>query len=352
MVKKIKRIMAGMICLALIFSMLPTTTVRADMGGWTKDSNGVMTITGTTITVREAYGTLYIEGIGAIPDYTPATYTMRPWHYLDFHTVSIGPGITEIGSYAFADKVKIKRVNIPATTFIKDNTSFANVSQDVIFRVSGSVPTTKQFQTITYTSLDSIAANAPNAAQCMFIMDNGTVAQQFREKAYPYMKYVYSAQDSSAPWERKEDTTKNVKFDPVCKISPENDMGILTNMTAHRRLQGSAFMEYISYFLGDYTYLCSYNMALTDQNGTIYGTNGTKKYVLYLPKKEQIVARQYRLIEMGPDGQLYYLDDLDNNYATVTFETFYPTSTYALVYKYDYALLQAMTTQAGIATTP
>ena len=190
MVKKLKRIMAGMICLALIFSMLPTTTVRADMGGWTKDSNGVMTITGTTITVREAYGTLYIEGIGAIPDYTPATYTMRPWHYLDFHTVSIGPGITEIGSYAFADKVKIKKVNIPATTFIKDNTSFANVSKDIIFRVSGSVPTTKQFQTITYTSLDSIAANAPNAAQCMFIMDNGTVAQQFREKAYPYMKYV------------------------------------------------------------------------------------------------------------------------------------------------------------------
>ena len=64
------------------------------------------------------------------------------------------------------------------------------------------------------------------------------------------------------------------------------------------------------------------------------------------------MARQYRLIEMGPDGQLYYLDDLDNNYATVTFETFYPTSTYALVYKYDYALLQAMTTPAGIATTP
>lgn len=340
-----KKILISITCFAMIFAMLPAAAVRADMGGWTTDSSGVMTITGTAITVREFYGTLYIEGVGAIPDYTPASYTMRPWHYLDFHTVSIGPGITEIGSYAFADKVKLKKVNIPATTFIKDNTSFSNISQEVIFRVSGSAPAAKQFQTITYTSLDSIAANAPNAAQCMFIMDSYAMAQQFREKAYPYMKYVYSAQDTTAPWERKEDTTKNVKFDPVCKIAPANDMGILTNMTAHRRLQGSAFMEYISYFLGDYTYLCSYNMALTDQNGIIYGTNGVKKYVLYLPPKEQIVTRQYRLIEMGPDGQLFYLDDLDQNYATVTFETFYPTSTYALVYKYDLAMLQAMMPQ-------
>lgn len=340
-----KRLLALMVCFTLCCTCLPSVTVHADMGGWTTNGNGVMTITGTMITVREFYGTLYIEGFGAIPDYTLATYTMRPWHYLDFHTVSIAPGITEIGSFAFADKTKIKKVNLPATTFIKDNTSFANVSPDVIFRVSGTTPMTKQFGTVTYSSLDSIAANAPNAAQCMFIMDSYQAAQQFREKAYPYMKYVYSAQDTSAPWDRKEDTTKNIKFDPVCRIAKENDMGILTNMTAHRRMQGSAFMEYISYFLGDYTYLCSYNMALTNQNGTIYGTNGTKRYVLYLPPKEQIVTRQYRLMEIGPDGQLFYLDDLDNNYATVTFETFYPTSTYALVYKYDMALLQAMMMQ-------
>lgn len=341
-----KNIVVGLLCFTILLSMMPVISAKADLGGWTTDAKGVMTITGTTITVREYYGTLYIEGAGAIPDYTPATYTMRPWHYLDFHTVSIAPGITEIGSYAFADKKNIKKVNIPATTFVKDNTSFANVHKDVIFRVSGSIPTAKQFQTITYTSLDSIAANAPNAAQCMFIMDSYAAAQQFREKAYPYLKYVYSAEDTSAPWESKVDTTKNITFDAVCKISPENDLGVLTAMTAQRRLQGSAFMEYISYFLEDYTYLCSYNMALSNQNGTIYGTNGTKKYVLYLPAKEQIVARQYRLIQMGPDGQLFYLDDLDQNYATVTFETFYPTSTYALVYKYDLAMLQAMTMPA------
>ena len=54
------------------------------------------------------------------------------------------------------------------------------------------------------------------------------------------------------------------------------------------------------------------------------------------------MARQYCLIEIGPDGQIYYLEDLDNDYATVTFATYYPTSTYALVYKYDMAMLSAM----------
>lgn len=346
--KRVRKIvMASALCLAMLLSMIPTTSVKANQGGWTTDASGVMTITGTNITVREFYGNLYIDGTGAIPDYTQATYAMRPWHYLDVHTVTIGPGITEIGSFAFADKTGIKKVNIPASTFIKDNTSFANVNSNVIFRVSGTVPATKQYNTITYTSLDSIAGNAPNAAQCMFIMDSYEAAQQFREKAYPYLKYVYSATDETGPWNSKKDTTKDMKFDTVCKISSENDLGFLTTMTAQRRLQGSAFMEYISYFLEDYTYLCSYNMALSNQNGVIYGTDGVKKYVLQLQAKDQIMARQYRLIEMGPDGQLFYLDDLDNNPATVTFETFYPTSTYALVYKYDIAMLQSMTVPTG-----
>lgn len=348
--KKVKKILlTGTLCLTMLFSMIPVVPVKADLGGWTTGEGGIMTITGTNITVREFYGNLYIEGTGSIPDYTPSTFTMRPWHYLDVHTITIGPGITEIGSFAFANKTSIKKVNVSATTFIKDNTSFMNVNSNVVFRVSGTIPAMEQFGTITYTSLDSIAANAPNAAQCMFIMDSYEEAQKFREKSYPYLKYVYSATDESGPWNSKKDMTKDIKFDAVCKISPNSGLHYLTNMTAHRRMQGKAFMEYISYFLEDYTYLCSYNMALSDKNGLIYGTNGAKRYVLYLQPKDRIPARQYRLIEMGPDGQLFYLDDLDQNHATVTFETFYPTSTYALVYKYDLAMLQAMT-MPNIAT--
>lgn len=334
--KKIRNIWAVLLCCSLIITGLLPMTAQANNGAWTTNAQGIMTIAGTTITARLYYNTLYIEGIGAIPDYTPETYTSRPWHYLEFDTISIAPEITEIGTYAFADKPKVKLVNMRSTTFIKDNTSFAGASDSVVFRVSGSAVNTKQFQTIAYTSLDSIAANAPNAAQCSFIMDNASAAQQFRTKSYPYLKYVYAADDTSCPWQSKVDTTKNMTFDKICKISDENKMGNLTTMTAQKRTQGPAYMELISNFLGEYTYLCSYNMALSNQNGLIYGTDGAKKYVLYLPAKDQIITRNYRLIEIGPDGQLLYLDDLDTNYATVTFATYYPTSTYALVYKYNF----------------
>lgn len=333
------RVVAVLLSVVMLVVIFPAMSVEADLGGWTTAANGVMTITGTSITVRLSYGTLYVEGVGAIPDYTPETYTMRPWHYLDFNAVSIANTITEIGSYAFADKACLKQVNMASTTFIKDNTCFTGIYYDPVFRVRGTAVSQKQYQTIIYTSLDSIAANAPNAAQCAFIMDSYAAAQTFRQKSYPYLKHVYSAEDTAGPWNSKVDTTKGITFNPVCKISKDNDMGVLTNMTAQMRSQGPAYIELISNFLGEYTYLCSYNMALTDQKGTIYGTNGAKKYVLYLPAKEQIVTRQYRLIEIGPDGQLLYLDDLDSNYQTVTFSTYYPTSTYALVYKYDLAAL-------------
>ena len=182
--KKVKKILlTGILCLTMLFSMMPVVPVKADLGGWTTGEGGIMTITGTNITVREFYGNLYIEGTGSIPDYTPSTFTMRPWHYLDVHTITIGPGITEIGSFAFANKTSIKKVNVSATTFIKDNTSM-NVNSNVVFRVSGTIPAMEQFGTITYTSLDSIAANAPNAAQCMFIMDSYEEAQKFRGKSH------------------------------------------------------------------------------------------------------------------------------------------------------------------------
>lgn len=313
----------------LLFLLCFPLTVKADS----------TTIEGTNVTVRLAYKTLYIEGNGAIPDYTPASYATRPWQYLDFDKISISSGITQIGSYAFADCSKVKEVTIPSTTFIKDSTSFAGLTIDTIFRIKGTATTNMLCGTIPYTSLDSIAANAPNGIQCTFILDSPAAAVSFQQKAYPYMKYVYSADDKKTPWEEREDTTDDINFRTLCRVSPDNNMGILTNMTAQIRPQGSTYNEVISSLLGDYTYLYSYNMALTNHNTILYGTDGMKKYVLYLSPKDQIAARMYRLIEIGPDGQIYYLDDLDTNHATVTFSTAYPTSTYALVYKYDIDML-------------
>ena len=69
MKKIVKKVFVCMLSFWILCSMLPAMTVKADLGGWTTDASGVMTITGTDIRVREFYGTLYIEGTGAIPDY-------------------------------------------------------------------------------------------------------------------------------------------------------------------------------------------------------------------------------------------------------------------------------------------
>lgn len=325
------------ICVGMMFCI--TNVKDVDAAGYSRDANGVFTIDGTNVTARLAYKILYIEGSGEIPDYTPATYTSRPWQYLDFDTISIAQGITQIGSYAFADLPKVKNVTIQSNTFIKDSTCFQGMKSDVIFRIRGSVQATKQCGTINYTSLDSICANAPGSIACTFILDSETMAQSFREKAYPYLRYVYSATDKSSKWENREDLTKDYKYSTLCKIAPNSGLDYLANMTAQKRPQGSLYLEAISGLLGEYTYVCSYNMALAKLGTIYYGTDGPKKYILQLSPKEQIPERMYRLIEIGPDGQILYLDDEDNSCETVTFSTSYPTSTYALVYKYNIEML-------------
>lgn len=321
------------ICIGIILAFSNVKPVLAT--GYTRSDNGVFTIEGTSVTARLAYKILYIEGTGEIPDYSPETYATRPWQYLDFDTISIAQGITQIGSYAFADLPKVKEVTIQSSTFIKDSTCFQGMKSDVIFRVRGTATSTKQCGTINYTSLDSICANAPGGITCTFILDNEAEAQRFREKAYPYLKYVYSASDKSAKWENREDLTKDYKYASLCKIAPDSGLDYLANMTAQIRPQGSLYLEAISGLLGEYTYVCSYNMALARLGTIYYGTDGPKQYILSLSPKNQIPERMYRLIEFGPDGQVWYLDDEDTNCATVTFSTAYPTSTYALVYKYD-----------------
>lgn len=320
--------------------ILSLTSVKSVMAtGYTQSGNGVFTINGTNVTARLAYKILYIEGNGEIPDYSPANYAERPWQYLDFDTISISQGITQIGSYAFADLPKVKDVTIQSTTIVKDSTCFQGMKSDVIFRIRGNATTPKQCGSISITSLDSICANAPNGIATTFILDSESEAQKFREKAYPYLRYVYSASDKDSKWENREDLTKDYKYMTLCKIAPNSGLDYLANMTAQKRPQGSQYLEAISSLIGDYTYVCSYNMALAKLGTIYYGTNEPKKYILNLSPKEQIPERMYRLIEIGPDGQIYYLDDEDNDCATVTFSTAYPTSTYALVYKYNIDML-------------
>lgn len=331
---------AILMCMTLLFSMIPANRVEAALGtGWTVGTNGVMTINGTTVTARLSGNVLYIEGIGEIPDYDPTTYVLRPWHYLNFDSVVISSGITRVGKYAFADKPKLKSIYLASTTFLADQTCFYNIAHNPMIRINGITPTVKQFGTVNYSSLESIVVYAPGGFDCIFLMDNAYAAQEFRNIAYPNLKYVYDAGDTSTPWKSKIDITKEWKYSKVCKL----DSNFNANVYAQRRPQGEAFVEFISYFIEDYTYLCSYNIALSNNNGAIFSTQNKTRCVIYLPQKDQIFGRQYRLMQIAPTGQVLYLDDLDNNIATVTFETYYPTATYALTYKYDMNLLTALT---------
>lgn len=316
----------------LVISTMPAVTAKADWGAWSTAPNGVMTITGTMITVRLDGKTIYVEGTGEIPDYTPTTYTMRPWHYLDFDKVVIGDGITRIGKYAFADKPSLKRIDMKVSTFVADGTSFSNIGENPVMRISGTAQATKTIGTISYGSLESIVANAPSGKECAYIVDNENMVATLRNMFYPHLKYVYVASDSTAPWESRKDMTQELSFTRVgTVVTGDRD----TFLQVQKKPQGELYIEAISYWLQDYTYLCSYSMVLENRAGTaIYGTNGNCRYTIKLDEKDRIYSRQYCLIEIGPDAQILYLQDLDADYDTVTFETYYPTSTYALVYKY------------------
>lgn len=328
--KKIYSIAVSFILTAICI-MTPIQEVKADLGGWTTDARGIMTITGTTVTVRIDGNTAIIEGFGEIPDYEPVTYTKRPWHYYDIRRVVIGQGISRVGSYAFADKSNLRNIEICSTTFIADGTSFANIASNPIVRLKGQNSTIKMFGNIPYQSLESIISNAPSGRECAYIVDNGAVGK-VREMTYPYLPYVYSAGDTSAPWEKRLDTTKNITFTKLGTVL-QGDPG--TRLDVQKKPQGELYMNVISNFIQDYTYACSYNITLVNAKGqALYGTNGNRLYSIKLDTKDQIWSRKYTLIEIGPDAQIMYLPDLDNDFSTVTFETYYPTSVYALVYKY------------------
>lgn len=327
-----KRLIGLGMCLVLLLTFVPFQEVKADMGGWTTDARGVMTITGTTVTVRIDGSTAIVEGIGEIPDYDPTTYTKRPWHYYDIKKVVIGQGITRIGSFAFADKANLKTIELCSTTFIADGTSFSNIAPYPVIRLKGQNSAVKMIGTIPYQSLESIISNAPSGRGCAYIADNNGVVNTIQGMTYPYLPYVYSASDTNAPWNTRVDTTKDITFKKLGMVL-SGDAGNM--LQVQKKPQGELYMNVIANFLKDYTYACSYSVTLTTSSGEVlYGTNGNRIYSIKLDARDQIWSRQYTLIEIGPDGQVLYLPDLDADFSTVTFETYYPTSVYALVYKY------------------
>lgn len=71
-------------------------------------------------------GTLYIEGTGAMPDYTYVS--SAPWlkYYNDIKKVEIDETVTSIGSYAFYNMNALQSVHIPASVESIGEAAFAN----------------------------------------------------------------------------------------------------------------------------------------------------------------------------------------------------------------------------------
>lgn len=329
-----KRLLGIVMCMIMILGLVPIQEVYAlEVPGWTSAGNGQMKYIDREVTVKIQGTTVYIEGFGEIPDYDPTTYIRRPWHYYEVSKVVIGPGITRIGSYAFANKADLKTIELYSSTFVADATCFAGIAYNPVIRLRGRDSMSKMIGTISYQSMDSIIANAPNGRDCIFLTDDNNSASTVTKMTYPYLQYVYPASDTNEPWNTKINTTKDIKFEKLGTVL-SGEQG--TTMQVHKKPQGELYMNVIAHFIKDYSYACSYSVTVLDaKNQPVYGTNGNRFYSIKLEPKDQIWNRKYKLLEIGPDGQIFELPDLDTNISTVTFETFYPTSTYALVYKYE-----------------
>ena len=160
---------------------------------WTKTSAVWQVSDGVTAYIKD--GVLYFEGNGVIPDYTNDNLADRPWHTSIFGTVVVGAGITDIGTRAFAEFKNLRYFFIPSTTFVSNSTVFHKIDSKPVIRIQGSEETTRMIgEKIPYTSLDSWAAVAQSTSyNTVYIVDNGTVKTYFRQKTYPNIERVFSA---------------------------------------------------------------------------------------------------------------------------------------------------------------
>ena len=164
---------------------------RIDHYEWSESSAVWEVSEGVTAYVKD--GVLYFEGNGAIPDYTGANIYERPWHGVLIEAVNVGPGITEIGTKAFAEFKKLKYITVYSTTFIKSGNAFDKIDSAPQVRIMGTEEMTRMIgDKIPYTSLDSWARVAQSRiANIVYIVDNGEIAAVIVNDDEVTLKRVY-----------------------------------------------------------------------------------------------------------------------------------------------------------------
>ena len=98
-----KRLIATLLALCLALALLPGTA-------WAAEDSGSC---GDNVTYSYSDGTLIIQGMGRMADYS--SYKSVPWYDYceEIYTVNIGDGVTSIGSYAFIRCSHLTSVTIP-----------------------------------------------------------------------------------------------------------------------------------------------------------------------------------------------------------------------------------------------
>jgi hypothetical protein len=256
-------------------------TTNTDTATWSSQGDGWSYLLGTDIKVKSEGDTLTIQGSGELPDYNIFTTYLRPWANSTCSRLVIDDAITYIGSYSFYGMENLKYVYIGSKTFVNDSTCFEGVSDNLEITIGGDETTSKQFGKITLTSLDSIKRLKGDTIEAQVVSPN----------------------------------------------LPDN-----YDITAKRKFQSNECYEAYAAFIGDYNFLTTFDITLTD-NGSMIGTTPNKfLYTLDLPTEFIEEGRDFKLLAIG-SGYVYTYDDLDDNDATFTFETDTPTTWYALVYK-------------------
>jgi hypothetical protein len=309
-----------------------TSTTSTTKPVWVGSSDGWSYLQGTDIRAQQNGEILTIKGTGALPDYDYWTLGNRPWNNSTCSYLMIDSSITYIGSYDFYGLENIKYISMGSGTFINDGTCFEKIAYMPTFRIYGSEETTKNFGTISVSSMDTIKRmGQTNWNGACFILDTYKLAKAFQNSTNPTITNVYDAQDTSAPWSDVNENGNGGVATSICKISTPG-VSVLYDVSAQLKYPGNACYEAYAAFIGDYNFATTFNITLNYGGEKVVKTDTEMSYTLTIPSEFRAPGRTFKLLAIAP-GTVYTYDDLDTAYDTITFTTKIPTTSYALIYK-------------------
>ena len=337
-----KRIIALLMAAVVTFSLVPSITLEAKTSAeaspatWITTATNVYNLAGTDIVVTLANSTLTVTGSGALPDYTLRNYRTRPWNGAIVNNIKIADTITYIGSYNFANISYVSDVYMNVSTFVADRSSFYGVSS-AVFHISGSTVSTKNYGTISYTSLDSIQSLAyNNSTDRAWVFDNEALANYFQNTCNPTIANVYTSWTSGSPWEYiKSDSSKQNGYQETDYISISNVIPMKDCEVTSTRIYvpDESILNIWANNIGSYNYAFTFDMTVTrassyTMSNTLYGYF----YVFTLPSYLVSSGRTFKVMA-STNGGVEILDDYDTDDTTVTFLTDDVSQVFCLIYQ-------------------